>query len=99
MAAAERGFALSRNRPSRKSRPSELPRLLLAQHGDGGGLPQMRQKLIVGNWKMFTTAATARQLAADIVNSLGSETRVCVGVCPPAPYLGVVGEVVRGTMI
>jgi hypothetical protein len=24
----------------------------------------MRQKLIVGNWKMFTTAATAGQLAA-----------------------------------
>jgi len=59
----------------------------------------MRQKLIVGNWKMYTTAATARQLAADIVKGLGSETRVRVGVCPPAPYLGIVGEVVRGTPV
>jgi triosephosphate isomerase len=59
----------------------------------------MRQKLIVGNWKMFTTAATARQLAADVVRGLASEPRVRVAVCPPAPYLGVVGEVVRGSPV
>jgi triosephosphate isomerase len=59
----------------------------------------MRHKLIVGNWKMFTTAATARQLAADVVRDLGSETRVRVAVCPPAPYLGVVAEVVRGSPV
>jgi triosephosphate isomerase len=59
----------------------------------------MRQRLIVGNWKMFTTAATARQLAADVVRGLGSETRVRVAVCPPAPNLGVVAEVVRGTPV
>jgi triosephosphate isomerase len=29
----------------------------------------MRQRLIVGNWKMFTTAATARRLAADVVGA------------------------------
>jgi triosephosphate isomerase (TIM) len=59
----------------------------------------MRKKFIVGNWKMNTTAATARQLAADVVKGLGSETRVGVGVCPPAAYLGIVGEVVRGTSV
>jgi triosephosphate isomerase len=59
----------------------------------------MRQKLIVGNWKMFTTAATACQLAADVVRGLGSETRVRVALCPPAPYLGLVGEEVRGTTV
>ncbi len=59
----------------------------------------MRQKLIVGNWKMFTTAATARQLADDVVKGLGAETRVRVGVCPPAPYLGIVGDVVRGSAV
>jgi triosephosphate isomerase (TIM) len=59
----------------------------------------MRQKLIVGNWKMCTTAATARQLAVDVVKGLGAESRVRVGVCPPAPYLGIVGEVVRGTVV
>jgi triosephosphate isomerase len=59
----------------------------------------MRQRLIVGNWKMFTTAATARRLAVDVVRGLGAETRVRVALCPPAPYLGVVGEVVSGTMV
>jgi triosephosphate isomerase len=59
----------------------------------------MRQKLIVGNWKMFTTAATARRLAAGVVRGLGSETRVRVAVCPPAPYLGLVGEEVCGTPV
>jgi hypothetical protein len=59
----------------------------------------MRQRLIVGNWKMFTTAATARRLAAHVVRGLGPETRGRVALCPPAPYLGVVGEVVSGTAV
>ena len=59
----------------------------------------MRQRLIVGNWKMFTTAATARRLAADVVRGLGPEPRVRVALCPPAPYLGVVGEVLSGTAV
>jgi triosephosphate isomerase len=59
----------------------------------------MRQRLIVGNWKMFTTAATARRIAADVVRGLGGETRVRVALCPPTPYLGVVGEVVSGTTV
>jgi triosephosphate isomerase len=59
----------------------------------------MRQRLIVGNWKMFTTAATARRLAADVVMGLGPETRVRVALCPPTAYLGVVGEVVSGTKV
>ena len=58
-----------------------------------------RQKMIVGNWKMFTTAAAARQLAADVVRGLGSETRVRVALCPPVAYLGAVGEVVLGTPV
>jgi triosephosphate isomerase len=59
----------------------------------------MRQRLIVGNWKMFTTAATARRLAADVVRGLGPEPRVRVALCPPTPYLGVVGEVLSGTAV
>jgi triosephosphate isomerase (TIM) len=59
----------------------------------------MRQRLIVGNWKMFTTAATARRLAADVVRGLGPETRTRVALCPPAPYLGVVGAVVSGSPV
>jgi triosephosphate isomerase (TIM) len=59
----------------------------------------MRQKFVAGNWKMFTTAATARQLAAAVVRGLGSERRVAVAVCPPAPYLIPVGEVLRGSAV
>ena len=59
----------------------------------------MRPRLIVGNWKMFTTAASARRLAADVVSGLGPGSYVGVVLCPPAPYLGVVGEVVSGTTV
>jgi triosephosphate isomerase len=57
----------------------------------------MRPKFIAGNWKMHTTAAAARQLAADVVRGLGVEDRVKVAVCPPFPYLALVGDVLRGS--
>jgi triosephosphate isomerase len=59
----------------------------------------MRKKFVAGNWKMYTTAATARQLAAAIVQGLGTESRVAVAVCPPFPYLSAVAEVVRGSPV
>ncbi len=59
----------------------------------------MRQKLVVGNWKMYTTSTTARQLAEAVVRVVGGDTQVRVGVCPPAPYLGLVGEVVKGSVV
>jgi triosephosphate isomerase len=59
----------------------------------------MRQKFIAGNWKMYTTAATARELASAIVRGLGSESRVAVAVCPPFPYLIPVAEVLRGSPV
>jgi triosephosphate isomerase len=59
----------------------------------------MRKKLVVGNWKMYTNAATAHDLAAAVVQGLGGETRVTVGVCPPFPYLLPVGEVLRGSAV
>jgi triosephosphate isomerase len=59
----------------------------------------MRQKFIAGNWKMFTNMATARQLAATIVQGLGSEKRVAVAMCPPSPYLCLVGDILRGSVI
>jgi triosephosphate isomerase len=55
--------------------------------------------LIVGNWKMFSTATSARNLAATVVKGLGSAPGVRVALCPPAPYLGIVGEVVTGTPV
>ena len=59
----------------------------------------MRQKFVVGNWKMYTTAAEARQLAKAIVDGMGIEDRVSVAVCPPFPYLALVGEILKGSRV
>jgi triosephosphate isomerase len=59
----------------------------------------MRQKFVAGNWKMFTTTATARRLAAAVVQGLGPEQRVTVAVCPPFPYLLPVAEELRGSPV
>jgi|SRR5581483_10484467 len=57
----------------------------------------MRKKFVAGNWKMFTTAASAEKLAQDVVRGLGSESRVQVAVCPPFPYLSRVGQALKGS--
>ena len=61
--------------------------------------PDMRQKFVVGNWKMYTTAAEARRLAKAIVDGVGTEDRVSVAVCPPFPYLALVGEILKGSRV
>jgi triosephosphate isomerase len=48
---------------------------------------------------MHTTAATARHLASAVVRGLGAGGRVQVAVCPPFPYLTLVGEVLRGSPV
>ncbi|MGD0964680.1 MAG: triose-phosphate isomerase [Candidatus Acidiferrales bacterium] len=60
------------------------------------------QKFIVGNWKMHTTTAEATQLAKAIVDGMGimgSKDRVSVAVCPPFPYLALVGEILKGSCV
>ncbi len=59
----------------------------------------MRKKFIAGNWKMYTNAATAKQLAAAVVQGVGQDDRVTVAVCPPFPYLALVGEALRGSPV
>jgi triosephosphate isomerase (TIM) len=59
----------------------------------------MRKKFVAGNWKMFTSAATARELAAGVAQGLGSEERVTVAVCPPFPYLGLVAQALKGSKV
>src|SRR5262245_12311580 len=59
----------------------------------------MRTKFIAGNWKVHTTAATARQLASSVSRGFGAEGRVEVAVCPPFPYLALVSEVLRGSPV
>jgi triosephosphate isomerase len=58
-----------------------------------------RTKFIAGNWKMYMTAQSGRDLASAIVRGVGSDTGVRVAVCPPFPYLSVVGEVLKGTPV
>ncbi len=62
-------------------------------------MPDIRHKFIVGNWKMYTTAAEARRLARAVVQGMGIEDRVSVTVCPPFPYLAAVGEILKGSRI
>ena len=59
----------------------------------------MRQKSIVGNWKMYTTAALASRLATTVADGVGTTDRVSVGVCPPFPYLALVGEILKGSPV
>jgi triosephosphate isomerase len=59
----------------------------------------MRKKFVAGNWKMYTSAATARQLAAAVVQGLGTEERVIVAICPPFPYLAQVAEILKGSRV
>ena len=57
----------------------------------------MRRKFIVGNWKMHTTAAFASRLAKAVAGGVGMDDRVSVAVCPPFPYLALVGEMLKGS--
>ncbi len=57
-----------------------------------------RTKFIAGNWKMFTTAQSGRELATAIARGV-EDDRVRVAVCPPFPYLAQVGEVLRGSRV
>jgi triosephosphate isomerase (TIM) len=59
--------------------------------------PNMRHKFIIGNWKMHTTIAEAARLAKSVVDGAGMEDRVSVAVCPPFPYLALVGGILKGS--
>ena len=60
---------------------------------------KIRQKFIVGNWKMHTTSLEAQQLAQAIVNGFAAPDHVTVVLCPPFPYLPVVRDMLRGSRI
>jgi triosephosphate isomerase len=59
----------------------------------------IRQKFIVGNWKMHTTALEAEQLARGVMDGLAVEDHVTVILCPPFPYLAGVGDMLKGSRI
>jgi len=58
----------------------------------------MRKKFIAGNWKMYTTAATAKALAEAVAKGV-ADNAVTVAVCPPFPWLGVVADAVEGSPV
>ena len=59
----------------------------------------MRLPFVAGNWKMFTTSASATRLATDVVRGVGDERTVSVAVCPPFPYLERVAATLRGSPV
>src|SRR5262245_30418793 len=59
----------------------------------------MRKKFIVGNWKMYTDAASAQKLAAAVVAAIGKGEGVEVALCPPFPYLAHVAKIVAGSAV
>jgi triosephosphate isomerase len=59
-----------------------------------------RTPIIAGNWKMNTTAQTARELAEGIAQgNLDSITTVEKIVCPPMIYLPLVSDVLVATTV
>ncbi len=58
-----------------------------------------RKPFIAGNWKMNTSRAEAVDLAAAMVEKIGSVDEVDTAVCPPSVYLFVVNEVLGASRI
>lgn len=62
----------------------------------------MRRLLVAGNWKMHGSQAMTTELISGVATELGigldsTETLAYdVLFCPPAPYLGLAGEIVKG---
>src|SRR5262245_11020564 len=62
------------------------------------GVHMRSKKFIAGNWKMYTTLAQARELAAAVARGVTSDA-VTVAVCPPFPWLLPVAEVLKGSRV
>ena len=59
----------------------------------------IRQKYIVANWKMHTTSFEAEQLAKGVIDGFGTADSVIVILCPPFPYLALVGDMLKGSRV
>jgi triosephosphate isomerase len=58
-----------------------------------------RQKFVVGNWKMHENAFGAQQLTRGVIDGLGVADDVTVILCPPFPYLSLVGDLLKGSQV
>lgn len=62
-------------------------------------MPDMRKKIVAGNWKMNTTINEALELAGALVEGLdGSEIAQLI-VCPPFPWLTPIAAALGNTSI
>src|SRR5438094_4336271 len=57
-----------------------------------------RTPFVCGNWKMYTTAASGRELAVAVARG-ADQAGIRVAVCPPFPYLALIGDVLRGSPV
>ncbi|MDD2724862.1 MAG: triose-phosphate isomerase [Methylovulum sp.] len=58
----------------------------------------MRQSLVIGNWKMNGTRASAELLAQGILAGLG-DNKAGIAVCAPYIYLPSVGEIINDSRL
>ncbi|MCX7099327.1 MAG: triose-phosphate isomerase [Methylococcales bacterium] len=58
----------------------------------------MRRSLVVGNWKMNGTRASAESLAKGIIAGLGSD-HADIAVCAPYVYLPFLADLVKGSAL
>ncbi len=59
----------------------------------------MRPKFIAGNWKMYTSLAAAKELAAAVAKGASADPTIRVAVCPPSIWLTEVAALLKGTSI
>lgn len=57
-----------------------------------------RKKFIAGNWKMYTSAKSSRELAAAVASGV-KDDRVTVAVCPPNVWLTGVADALKGSNV
>jgi len=58
-----------------------------------------RKPFIAGNWKMNTSAASARSLASGLAGAIGKVASADLAVFPPFVYLAPVAEALAGSRI
>jgi triosephosphate isomerase len=59
----------------------------------------MRQKLVVGNWKLNGTLSANEALLRAVLKEVVAAPGRTLGVCVPAPYLAQVGGLLAGTPV
>jgi triosephosphate isomerase (TIM) len=58
----------------------------------------MRKKFIAGNWKMYTSAASAKAIAEGVAKGV-TDNAVTVALFPPYPWFGAVADAIKGSPV